>query len=126
MNVKSIRNKVRKAIKSADCTVEILRKRVIDDGMGGVITMDKGVKMFDLECVIDNSANTVKSAEQADYKNLIVDKTPILVCLYDEAKMPQEGDFFIANGKRYTIEYIDDVLMLHIYLQCRLKVIDNG
>lgn len=127
MNIKSIRNKVAKAIEQADYSVEILRDIRVDDGMGSSFLYEEGVKQFDLQCVVDNSSshgNRVTEAPQ--YSNAHYNTSTMLVCLYDDTKPLARGDYFIVDNKRYVIEQIDDVMHLHIFLQCSLKVIDNG
>lgn len=126
MNTKNIRNKVAKAIKSADYRVDVLRDIVEDDGAGGVIVVDKGHKAFTLECVINNSNKPSRGSNaSAPGTNLNYNNTPILVCLYDELKMPTKNDYFYAGGKKYIIEDIQDILMLHVYLQCGIKEVEE-
>lgn len=123
MNVKNIRSKVKKAITSAKFTVNLLHDVTISDGVGGVLDEVKGEQRFVLDCVLDNSKSKSNNLFQInEFKNATQDRTPVLVCLYDELKMPVEGDYFILGNKKFTIRYIDDVLQLHIYLQCTLEV----
>lgn len=124
MNIKNIRNKVTKAIKSADFRVDILRDEYVDDGAGGQICHERGVVAFTLDCVIDNSKGAKPDGVPTQYSNPNVNRDAVLVCLYDTEKMPKEGDYFMVGDKKYIIGGVDDVLMLHIYLQCPLKAVD--
>lgn len=123
MNIKNIKNKVKKAIASADFSIDILYDYEVDDGVGGVIDVEEGKVRFNLDCVIDNSKSYNRNKQPSSHENAVKNTSPILVCLYDEQKMPREGDYFIIGNKRYTITYVDDVLQLQIYLQCALEVV---
>ena len=122
MNIKNIKNKVKKAISSANFSIDLLYDYEIDDGVGGVIDVEEGKVRFNLDCVIDNSKSYNRSKQPTEYENAIKNTSPILICLYDAQKMPVEGNYFIIGNKKYTITYVDDVLQLKIYLQCALEV----
>lgn len=123
MNIKNIKNKVKKAITSANFSIDLLHDYEVDDGVGGVIDVEEGKVKFNLDCVIDNSRGYSRSKQPTEYENAINNTSPILVCLYDEMKMPAEGDYFILGNKKYMITYVDDVMQLNIYLQCALEVV---
>lgn len=127
MNIKSIRNKVKKAIEQADYTVTILRDKYIGDGMGSTVLYEEAVPQFELQCVVDNSSSQGKTVvTNPNYADAPIDNGTMLVCLYDETKLLERGDYFLVNGNRYIIEHVDDVMHLHIFLQCKVKVISNG
>lgn len=124
MNIKNIRSKVKKAINGAKFQITLLHDIEVPDGVGGILDISKGEPKFILDCVLDNSKTKSNSSfiQQNEFKHATQDRTPVLICLYDETKMPVEGDYFILGNKKFTIRYIDDVLQLHIYLQCTLEV----
>lgn len=122
MNVLALRSRIIRAIEIAPVEIDLIRPVLEDDGCGGYFVSSED-NYATVKGVLDNSSGGVGAITEKPSLGGISYKTraPIFYTLYEDCFNISKGDYFIANGIKYTITNPVNILNQNICWQLSLE-----